>query len=93
MYGDPPVYDKLKWPDSSIVLQPAEDAQWTFIGFSETYKIALVCQIVELIKRDALKGTSFLQVAFDLKELVSGRTINKEDNTYSEIEQHYFEIA
>ena len=60
MYGDPPIFDKLKWPSSSIVLQPEEEAQWIFIGSSECYKIAIVCQIVELIKREEITDKSFI---------------------------------
>lgn len=79
IYGDPPIFQNLKWPDSQIVLQPEEDAQWTFVGHAETYKIGLVCHITEMIKKGEIKDKSFLQVAFDLKEMISGRTMCKEE--------------
>jgi hypothetical protein len=44
MYGDPPKYADLKWPDCNRVLDSnSKQNTWTFSGYFDCCKIPVVC--------------------------------------------------
>ena len=71
MYGEPPVYMHLGWPESNRCLE--KDASWTFMTPFESFKLAVVSQVTNLIDNGRLESASFKQLAFDLVELSHGQ--------------------
>ena len=39
------------------------------MGYNETFRIAIVCQIVDLMDRKLIKNKTYMQFAFDLSEI------------------------
>ena len=69
MYGIPPIYKYLKWPETNKILDAKKGNHWTFMGTFDRCKIAAVCQATELLDRGGLKDKDLLQLAFDLNTL------------------------
>ena len=69
IYGDPPIYKHLKWPDTNIQINRKEGAHWTLMSFSDAYKVPLICHIVHHIGRGDIKKKTFKEFAFELYEL------------------------
>ena len=68
MYGSPPIFDGLKFPDQNNQLMPEDKAHWTFTGFFDSCKVAVICQVVDMINKLEVTKT-FNQFAFDLNEV------------------------
>jgi hypothetical protein len=43
IYGDPPVFKHLKWPQSSRLLDQVEGAHWVLNGFFDACKVPVIC--------------------------------------------------
>jgi HAD superfamily 5'-nucleotidase-like hydrolase len=70
IYGEPCVYLNLKWPETHRNLE--KDASWTFMTPFESFKLAVVSQVTDLLDRGVLTKTQN-QLAFDLAELSQGQ--------------------
>jgi hypothetical protein len=49
LYGDPPIFKHLKWPDTNIQINRPEGAHWTLMSFADAYKVPIICHIVHNI--------------------------------------------
>ena len=49
MYGDPPVFNALRWPETNRMMDREENAHWIFVGRTDACKVPVICQVIELI--------------------------------------------
>ena len=59
MYGDPPVFRNLLWPDTPKLLDSEDKAHWTFINYEECCRIPVVCQVVQLMRDGIIRGKTY----------------------------------
>jgi hypothetical protein len=71
IYGFPPIFKNLKWPQTNKLLlrEFNQGNTWTFMGYFEACYVPVVCHIVHLIKEGVVKKT-FAELAFDLSEVI-----------------------
>ena len=50
LYGDPPRFTKMKWPDAVRVMDEEKGAHWTMMGLAKAIKVPIVCQVMHLMK-------------------------------------------
>ena len=68
LYGNPPVYTHLKWPETMKETGGEYGNHWVFMGYFEAFLCQVVAQVVDAIGQGTVKK-SFTQFAFDLLEL------------------------
>ncbi len=72
MYGDPPFYSHLKWPETHRAFEmqagSVPGSHWTLIGFMECSKVPVICHVNHLIQLKVLNKTN-LEVAYELCEM------------------------
>ena len=66
IYGEPSVYIHLKWPKTNRYLENEETEHWAFMGHFDSFKLAEVSQVTDLMDRGVIKGKTLMQLAFDL---------------------------
>ena len=50
IYGNPPFYPWLKWPETNRILEDKSvKAHWTLMGFWDMCKIPVICQVIDAI--------------------------------------------
>ena len=49
LYGNPPIFKDLVWPQSEKSLENIETANWTNAGYQRTCHIPVICQVVDMI--------------------------------------------
>jgi hypothetical protein len=69
LYGEPPVFKHLQWPETNKQIEDKEGAHWTLMTFSDYYKIPIICHVVHLMEQEVIKDKTYMQFAFDLSEL------------------------
>ena len=69
MYGNPPEYKHLDYPKKTRQLENEKGAHMIFIGYNESYKVLIVSQVIDLMKKGKIKNKTYLQFAFDLNEV------------------------
>jgi hypothetical protein len=57
LYGDPPTYEHLSWPESNRQMSEEKGAHWTFMNFFESLNVPIVCHIMSLIDKSVVKKT------------------------------------
>ena len=50
MYGNPPIFEPLNLPEQTRQMENKRGAYMTMFGLSESFKVPVICQIVDLIK-------------------------------------------
>jgi hypothetical protein len=50
IYGNPPVFSALQWPQTNRMMDREEGAHWCFVGHTEACKVPVVCHVVDLIR-------------------------------------------
>ena len=53
VYGEPSVYLRLRWPETNRYLEKEES--WTFMTPFESFKLAIVSQVTDLIGKGKCK--------------------------------------
>jgi hypothetical protein len=66
IYGWKRIYKPLKWPITIINLEKEKDAHIGLMGFFDSCKIAVICQIVDLIRKGVIQNKTYQQFAFDM---------------------------
>ena len=69
MYGDPPVFKALKWPQANIFTEGTSGAHWTMMSNAECYKVPIICQVIHLMEKGLVPNKSYQDFAFDLFEV------------------------
>jgi hypothetical protein len=51
LYGSPPIFRALKWPDTAknVACKPDEGMHWAMLGLWEACKIPAICQVTHYI--------------------------------------------
>jgi hypothetical protein len=67
LYGDPPMFMALNFPDAVTHLDSEEGAYMCLLGTFDAAKVAVICQVTHLIQKGIIKNKSYLEFAFDLE--------------------------
>ena len=54
LYGNPPMYEHLKWPETNKVLEYDQGSHWVLLGYFDHCKIPIITHIVHMIKTGEL---------------------------------------
>ena len=65
IYGDPPTYKHLKWPQTNIDISAETGAHWVMIGHEDCFKVPIICQVTHMLRNGLVKRTC-KQFALDL---------------------------
>jgi hypothetical protein len=57
LYGNPPMFRGVKWPESSKALSNADNPHWVLSGIFNMAKIPVICKVVEAILNGKIKKT------------------------------------
>ena len=66
MYGDPPVFSQLKWPQTARQMEKKEGAYQVILTLADVCRVPIICQIVHLIRKGVVKNLSYHDFALDL---------------------------
>jgi hypothetical protein len=96
LYGEPPMFESFGWISTGKKLQDAQRDRpyWVMMGYSDCYKIPVICQIVAMILNGTVKK-SFIDFAYDLSELDSTALSPHKENqapTYEAMGRYYTPI-
>jgi hypothetical protein len=60
IYGEPPTFNHLCWPETTQKLETEKDAHWIFIEKDQAYMVAVISWIEHLICRKEVKNKTHL---------------------------------
>jgi hypothetical protein len=66
IYGWKRIFKPLKWPITIIDIEKVKGGHVGLMGFFDSCKIAVICQVVSLMKKGVIKGKTYQQFAFDM---------------------------
>jgi hypothetical protein len=69
IWGSPPIYNALKWPENGIAIAEEDDPHWVLLSYSNAYLVPLICHLVHLINNKTVKDKTFQGFALDLFEV------------------------
>ena len=68
LYGTPPMFKQLKWPEKNSLELANPKAYLTIMGQFEMYKTVVICQVVHFMRSYTMTGKTGMQFTFDLQE-------------------------
>ena len=60
LYGDPPTFKNLKWPETNTSVEKEQGSHWTMMSLDESYKVGIVLHVYDLILREVIEGKTFM---------------------------------
>jgi len=76
VYGSPPVYKHLKWPESPRNMEKVEGAHWVTMTYFDACKIPIICQVVHLIDEGKIVGKTYFDFAKDINTLTMSNYVH-----------------
>ena len=71
LYGDPPTFTNLKWPESIRCIEKEKGAHIVLMDIFHVTAIPVICQVTDFILKGKLKNKTYYQLAFDLIESIT----------------------
>ena len=71
IYGKPPIYDPLDYPNRSSQLKEQKGAHWTLMTYFDCCKVPIILKGIELIEQGVIKGKTNFEFAQDLLSTVT----------------------
>lgn len=81
MYGDPPVFKNLLWPQTQRKMEGNEMNHWILMG-KDSYLIPIILKFCQLINEKIITK-SYKQFAFDLMEVHHSHMRNFSQDKYT----------